>query len=206
MSIFSLFLNFWLCSPLEWQSLQVDYFFLNTRSGLPAKFGSSACILKSQRILYILFSRTYFGLCICCFYVNMIKLYFIAQFSVGHFSHPVISILVLLSYQFTAVAYYVINTYYFAAYYQFIYMSLFCAVINRDSFSHFRCAFLSYILLFSCAISPVCRLKYPCRCFSSHICYLDLVIIILLVWEFSTSALADIFSLVFEWQQVSPSH
>ena len=44
-------------------------------------------------------------------------------------------------------------------------MALFYAAIKRDSVSLFRFPFRSHVQVFSCEISPVCRLKYPYSCF-----------------------------------------
>ena len=44
-------------------------------------------------------------------------------------------------------------------------MALFYTAIRRDSVSLLRFHFLSYIRVFSCEISLVCRLKYPYRFF-----------------------------------------
>ena len=55
-------------------------------------------------------------------------------------------------------------------------MVLFCASIRRDSVSLLRFHFLSNVQVFSCSISPVCRLISPYICFSSHFCFLVLFI------------------------------
>ena len=48
-------------------------------------------------------------------------------------------------------------------------MILFCAVIKRDIVS--LLSFPCHIQVFLCAISPVCHLKYPYSCLSSHFCF-----------------------------------
>ena len=55
-------------------------------------------------------------------------------------------------------------------------MALFCAAIRRASVPLLRFSFRSHVQVFSCAISPVCRLKYPYSCFSSHFCFLVFVV------------------------------
>ena len=53
---------------------------------------------------------------------------------------------------------------YFASTY-LIFMMLFNATIRRDSISFFRLPYRRYVHVFSCAISSICRLKYPWNCF-----------------------------------------
>ena len=55
-------------------------------------------------------------------------------------------------------------------------LALFCVAIKRASVSLLRFPFLSPIQAFSCAMWPVCRLKYPCSCFSSHFYFLDFAV------------------------------
>ena len=49
-----------------------------------------------------------------------------------------------------------------------ILMVLFCTANGRYSVSFLRFLFLCHVLAFSSAILPICHLKYPCSCFSSH--------------------------------------
>ena len=104
-------------------------------------------------------------------------------------------------------------------------MAWFCATILRDSVSLLRYHFFLAISSFSCKqfrqfvfwnihtfffvqfLFPSV-LMFFCLYFYSVICRDDKIlwfIIILLFWEFFTPALADGFSLEFEWQQVSSS-
>ena len=93
------------------------------------------------------------------------------------------------------------------------------ALLLRDSVSFFR---LFFLLVISCAISPVCCLKYPYRCFSSNffryflqvryvgsssIAWMFIIIIIIIIYslDFFISVLADGLLLETEWQQVSSS-
>ena len=57
-------------------------------------------------------------------------------------------------------------------------MALVCVAVRRDSVSFLRFLFLSYVQVFLCEISLVCRFKCPCSCFSSHFCSL----VILFCW------------------------
>ena len=70
-------------------------------------------------------------------------------------------------------------------------MALFCA-IRRDSVSLLKFPFLSYVQVFSCEISTVCRLKCPYSCFSPHFCFL--VIIVLLILMLSVPFLVSVSS------------
>ena len=58
-------------------------------------------------------------------------------------------------------------------------MALSCAAVMRDSVSLLRFPLLSHDQVFTCAISAVCRLKYPYSCFSSHLCFLVFVVFLL---------------------------
>ena len=90
-----------------------------------------------------------------------------------------------------------------------------CCYLRLFSFS-FEISIFCHIHFFSYVISPVCRLKYPYTCFSSHFCFLVFVVfhsgvmlpmllltvlLFLLLFtplEFFTSVLADGFSMEFE--------
>ena len=74
-------------------------------------------------------------------------------------------------------------------------MALFCAVIRRDSFSLLRVHFVSHIQFFSCEISPVCRLMYPYSCFSSHLCFLVIVLFIFMLLVLFLVAVTSLFVL-----------
>ena len=63
----------------------------------------------------------------------------------------------------------------------FVLMALFSAVIRKDSGSLLRFLFVSHAQVFSCDILFVCRLKYPYSCFSSHFCFLVIVLLLILV-------------------------
>ena len=62
-------------------------------------------------------------------------------------------------------------------------MVLFCVAIRRDSVSLLRFPFLSHIQVFSCEMLLISHLKRPYSYFSSHFCFL--VIVILLVFMLS---------------------
>ena len=57
-------------------------------------------------------------------------------------------------------------------------MVLFCAAIRRDSVSLSSFSFRSYVQVFSCEISYVCRLKYPYSCFSSYFGFLVFIVVL----------------------------
>ena len=56
---------------------------------------------------------------------------------------------------------------------ELVFMTLFCATISRDSISYFIFFFRWYVQIFSCAISLVCRLKYPYSYLSALFCFLS---------------------------------
>ena len=58
-------------------------------------------------------------------------------------------------------------------------MALFCATIRRDSVSLLRLPFLSHVYIFSCETLLVSCLKCPSNCFSSHFCFLIIVVLFL---------------------------
>ena len=60
-------------------------------------------------------------------------------------------------------------------------MALFCAAIRRDSVSLIRCPFLSHVQVFSCEMLLISHLKRPYSCFSSHFCFLIIVVLLVLV-------------------------
>ena len=60
-------------------------------------------------------------------------------------------------------------------------MALSCVAIRRDSVSLLRFPFLSYVHVFSGEMSLVSRLKHPESCFSSHFCFLVIVVPLFLV-------------------------
>ena len=75
-------------------------------------------------------------------------------------------------------------------------MALFCAAIKRDSVSLLGFPFRSYILVFSCKISPVCLLKYPYSCFSSYFSFLVIVVSFVLISSMLLQAAVISFSLI----------
>ena len=62
-----------------------------------------------------------------------------------------------------------------------VFMALFHAVIRRDLVSFLRFPFLSSVQIFSCEISFVYQLKCPYNCFSSHFCFLVIVVLLILL-------------------------
>ena len=60
-------------------------------------------------------------------------------------------------------------------------MALFCAATRKDSISLFRYSFFSYVHVSACVMSLVCHLKRPYSCFSSHFCFLSIVILSIFV-------------------------
>ena len=127
--------------------------------------------------------------------VRMVKFKLLAQFSLDHLAHPLMSSLIISLCKFTAVAYYVIDRFVFIAAYStftiffhpvysrfdIVLITFFCAAIRRDSFSLLRFPFLCHVQVFSCAILLVCLLKYPYSCFSSHFYLLIFFALLMLV-------------------------
>ena len=60
-------------------------------------------------------------------------------------------------------------------------MALFCAAIRRDYVSHLKFPFLSHVLVLSCEMLFISRLKCPWSCFSSHFCFIVIVILLSIV-------------------------
>ena len=56
-------------------------------------------------------------------------------------------------------------------------MALFCASIRSDSVSLLKFPFLSHVQAFSCEFSSLCRLRYLNSYFSSHFCFLLIVVL-----------------------------
>ena len=54
--------------------------------------------------------------------------------------------------------------------------SLFCAAIRKDSVSLLRFPFLCHVHVFSCKMTLVSHLKRPWDCFTSHFCFLVIVV------------------------------
>ena len=61
--------------------------------------------------------------------------------------------------------------------------ALFCAAINKNSVSFFRFPLCSHVQVISCAMSLVCCLKYLYSYFSSHFCFLDVLLFIFIFLE-----------------------
>ena len=60
-------------------------------------------------------------------------------------------------------------------------MALFCAAIRRNSVSLINFPFLSHVPVFSCEMLLISHLKGPWSCFSSHFCFLVIVILLYIV-------------------------
>ena len=60
-------------------------------------------------------------------------------------------------------------------------MALFCAAIRKDFVSLFKFPFLSHVQVFSCEMLFISRLKRIWSCFSSHFCFLVIVILLAIV-------------------------
>ena len=61
-------------------------------------------------------------------------------------------------------------------------MMLFCAVIRKDSVSLLKFPFLCRVQVFPCEILLICRLKCPYSWFSSHFCFLVIIVFLILVF------------------------
>ena len=112
----------------------------------------------------------------------MVKFLFFAQFPVDYLSHPVVSTLILflhlliacdsLFHLYLHITYscHSFTCYQFSLGHKLVFMALFCAAVKRLIFSLEVSP--SKTQVFSCAISPVCRLNNPDSYFSSHFCLL----------------------------------
>ena len=60
-------------------------------------------------------------------------------------------------------------------------MALFCAAIWRDSVSFLRFSLLSHVQIFSCEMLFIRRLKRTEVCFSSHFCFLVIIVLVCLL-------------------------
>ena len=116
-------------------------------------------------------------------FINMDKFQFLAQFPaivssriffLCYFAYCVISRFVSITTKSTSTI--LLRLIYFC-------MNIFgpygvvCATIRRDSVSLLMFPFLSHVLVFPCEMSSVCRLKYPYSCFSSHTCFVVIVLL-----------------------------
>ena len=80
-------------------------------------------------------------------------------------------------------------------------MALFCAAIRRDSVSLLKFPFLSQVQVLSCEMLFISRLKDPQCSFSSHFCFLVIILIIIIFRDIYISN-PDGLSLKSEWQSV----
>ena len=150
---------------------------------------------------------------------SMFKIQSLAQFPVNFFTRPILPILVLILYLlimllisiFSPHNLHLLNSVASNRVYALLYFGLmgyFCALVNTDSVSLFRILFFSHVHIFLCAISLVCRLKYPYSCFTSHFFFFVLVVFLsglillmhlsaaavncsLLLWIYSSISSAD---------------
>ena len=72
-------------------------------------------------------------------------------------------------------------------------MAIFHTVIRKDSVSLLRFCFLSHIQVFLCEILLVSHLKYLYICFSSHLCFLVIVVLLIIVFLFCFRSLSLVF-------------
>ena len=83
-------------------------------------------------------------------------------------------------------------------------MVLFCAAIRRDSVYLLKVPFISQVQVFSCEILLISRLKRPLCGFSSHFCFLFIVILLSIV--LSVSFLVAIISPPLGFSLLSSNH
>ena len=57
------------------------------------------------------------------------------------------------------------------------------AAIRRDSVSLLKFPFLSHVQVLSCEMLFISRLNRPWSCFPSHFCFLDIVILLFIVFS-----------------------
>ena len=71
-------------------------------------------------------------------------------------------------------------------------------VVLLEEIQFLKVSARSHVQVFSCEISPTCRLKYPYRCFSYHFCFRDfpvfLFVLILLILFTNPSARAGYYT------------
>ena len=201
----SFFFNFilWSAGTVKSTILQVLFFLLiNIRSCRLAEIRWSACISKSNWSLLVSFSWTYAGLCIYHLFVrsNLNFLHWITlptqsclvfyPFSANLLLSLIMWLLVSsLSPRNLLLFCCVLSI---LALMWLVLMASFCAVIKRDSVSLLRFPFFSHLQVFSCETLLISRLKRPQSCFSSHFCFL--VIVVLLIFVLSVLFLVAIIS------------
>ena len=76
-------------------------------------------------------------------------------------------------------------------------MALFCAAIRKDSICFLEFPFLSHLQVFSCEMLFISRLKRPLSCFSSHFCFLVIVILLSILLSVSFQIAENQSSFVF---------
>ena len=143
----------------------------------------SICISKSQRILWVSFSRV-----VHIPVFRSVKYKLLTQLPVDYIPHPVVFGLILflhfirllcdwsfrICHHITCIVIFGVS---FLLAFYIVLMALFYAAIRRDSVWFLRFSFLSHVLIFSCDISLVCRLNCPYSCFSSLYCFIDVFIV-----------------------------
>ena len=161
------------------------------RCGRLADIRWSVCISKSQWNLCVSFSRTDVGLCIYYLFVwsNFNFLHnsqwitlpsqscLILYSFCANFLHSLIMCLIVSSLSAHNLHLLFYCVLFILALIWVVLMALFCAaIIIRGSVSFLRFPFLSHVHVFSCDISLVILLKRPQNYFSSHFCFLVIVV------------------------------
>ena len=184
----------WLAETAKSTILQILFFFfllIIMRSGLFAWIRWSVCMSKSHRSLYVSFSRTDAGLRIYHLFVwsNLNFLHIsqwiplptqscLALYSFcANLLHSLIMWLMVSSLSPHSLHLLFCCVLSILAFIWLVLMVLSCAAIWRDSVSLLRFPFLSQVHVFCCKMLVIRRLKRPESCFSSHFCFLVVVIL-----------------------------
>ena len=172
------------------------FFLIIIRSGLLVEVRGSVCMPKSNRSLCVPFSNTDTGLCIYHLFVwSNLNFLHISQWITlltqsclilysfcANLLHSLIMWFMISSLSLHSPHLLFCCVLSILALIWLVLMALFCAAMRRDYFSLLKFPFLSQV----------------------HVFWLSLLLLFTPL-EFSTSVLADGFSLEFEWQQVSSS-
>ena len=186
----------WSAGTAKSTILQIYYFLLIIiRSGLLAEFRWSVYITKSHRSWCVSFSRTSAGFCIYHLlvwsnlnfllisqWIPLPTLSCLASYSFyANLLHSLIMWLIVSSLSLHSLHLLFCWVLFILALIWLVLMALFCAAIRRYSVSLLKFPFLRHVLVLSCQMFLISRLKRPWSCFSSHFCFLVFVILLSIV-------------------------
>ena len=198
LSLFSHSFSFILWSAGTAKSTILQFFFflmIIIRSGLLAEIRWSVCMSKSHRSLCVSFSRTGAGLCIyhLLAWSNLNSLHIsqcitlptqscLALYSFcANLLHSLIMWLMVSSLSPHSLHLLFSCVLSILALIWLVLMALFCGAIRRDSVSLLKFPFCSHVLVLSCEMLLISRLKRPWSCFPSHFCFQVFVILLSIV-------------------------